>query len=261
MPPIITLITDFGNEDTYVGQMKGAMLSVCPQAQLVDLTHQIPPGDIRGAAVAWADAIPAFPESTIHLAVIDPGVGSSRRAVAVEIGPWKVVCPDNGLVTPLLKLEPQRRGVELNDSRWWRKPASHVFHGRDIFGPVAAAWAAGHDLSELGSLITDPMVTINDNDAIVAPDRIQGKVTSIDHFGNVITNIPGELLAGPFSAWTVHVRPHEIRGLSTHYGEQPRGSVLALIGSHGRLELAVNQGRAAEALDVSVGTAVILRRD
>src|SRR5262245_25392926 len=120
MPPIISLLTDFGSGDTYVGQMKGAILAVCPQAQLVDLTHDIPPGDIRAAAWAWADAVSAFPEGAIHVGVVDPGVGGARRAVAAEIGPWRFVCPDNGLTTLLAKRWPFRRAVELDDPRWFR---------------------------------------------------------------------------------------------------------------------------------------------
>jgi S-adenosylmethionine hydrolase len=257
MPPLITLLTDFGLQDSYLGQMKGAILSACPDAQLVDLTHQIAPGDILSAALVWADALPAFPDGTIHLAVVDPGVGSARKAIAAEIGPWKVVCPDNGLATYLLARHGAGWAVELNESRWWRNPVSPVFHGRDLFGPVAGAWAAGNDLSLLGSQLTEPLITLAIEQPKIVAGRIQGSVIHIDRFGNVVTNIADELLAEPRSAWRMEIGSRVVHGISSHYGERPPGEVLALIGSHGRLELAVNQGRAADVLEAGVGTKVV----
>jgi S-adenosylmethionine hydrolase len=260
MPPLISLLTDFGGSDTYVGQMKGAILSVCSDARLVDLTHEIPAGDIRAGAIAWADAVKVFPPGTVHLAVVDPGVGSARRAVAAEIGPWKFVCPDNGLATLLLQRYPLQRAAELNCARWWRSRVSAVFHGRDIFGPVAGHWACGRDLAELGSLIEGPLVSLDIEQPLVEPHRVTGRVQSIDRFGNLVTNISHELLAGPLARWNVRIGSERIEGLSRYYGEQPPGRLTALVGSHGRLEVAVAQGCAAAVLKATVGTPVIVER-
>lgn len=254
--PLITLLTDFGSHDTYVGQMKGAILSVCPDAQLVDLAHELAPGDIPAAAIAWADAVRAFPPGTIHLGVVDPGVGSERRGIAAEIGDWKFVCPDNGLLTMLRQTWPLLRAVELRNPQWWQRAVSPVFHGRDVFGPVAGHWAAGRDLLDFGPMIVDPLIQI----PIPVPETggrtVVGQVIAVDRFGNLRTNIVAARLIGPSEGWTFEIGPHTVRGLSRYFGEQPAGMPLALIGSHGFLEIAVNQGNAAQQWNAAVGTTV-----
>lgn len=257
--PLITLLTDFGHADTYVGQMKGAILSVCPRATLVDLCHEIPPGDIAAGAVAWGAAGAAFPPQTIHVGVVDPGVGTPRRAIAAEIGPWRFVCPDNGLLTSILKTWPMSRAVELTESRWWRPEVSPVFHGRDLFGPVAAHWAAGRDLTEFGPFI-DTLAELD----IASPQRDGGTVTgcvlTIDRFGNLRTNIPQAWLTEPVDQWRIEIGPEAIHGVSRCFGDRDPGTLAALIGSHGHLEIAVNRGHAADRLSASVGMSVRIRK-
>lgn len=258
-PPLITLLTDFGGSDTYVGQMKGAILSVCRQAHLVDLTHDIAPGDIAAAARAWADAVPVFPPGTIHLAVVDPGVGSVRRAIAAEIGDWRFVCPDNGLLTDLLRTFLLRRAVELRNSSFWRADVSPVFHGRDLFGPVAGHWAAGRDLTDLGLPIVEPLIQVTISVPVIQGETIVGTIIAVDRFGNLRTNIPADMVSGPRECWVVEVNSHTIRGLSRYFSEASAGRPLALIGSHGCLEIAVNQGSAAKLLQCSLGDDVRVR--
>lgn len=256
MPPLITLLTDFGTSDTYVGQMKGAILSICPSAHLVDLNHEITPGAIDAASRMWADAVGVFPAGTVHLGVVDPGVGSSRRAIAVECGPWRFVCPDNGLLSHILQNWPVQRAVALTDPRWWRNEVASVFHGRDIFGPVAAQWAHGTEITEFGPLISDALITLPTEQPVIDGSTIEGIVEQIDRFGNLITNLSGDLFADRSTAWSFRIGPHEVRGLSRFYGEQPSGIFLAIIGSHGRLELAVSQGDAAGRIGATMGTKV-----
>lgn len=259
-PPIVTLLTDFGVRDPYVGQVKGAILAVCPEARIVDLTHEIPPGDLLAAAIAWSDSVNAFPVGTIHLAVVDPGVGSSRRALAVEAGPCRCVCPDNGLITLLWQRGTPNRGVELTNSRYWRPEMSPVFHGRDLFAPVAAAWANGCELTEFGPWLTVPPVLLDLPTPLVEPDRIQGTVLQRDHFGNLRTNIdPAPLLAAP-ADWSVQIQGTTIQGINRCFSDVPRGGWVALQGSHGQLEIALNQGNAAQVLQVEVGTPVLVTR-
>lgn len=257
--PLVTLLTDFGSSDTYVGQMKGAILSCCRQAQLIDLTHDIPPGDIMAASLAWSDAVPAFPPETVHLAVVDPGVGGQRRAIAAEIGDWKFVCPDNGLITGVLQKWPLRRAVELQNPTFWRAAVSAVFHGRDLFGPVAGHWAAGRDLAEFGPPI-DQLIQL----ACPVPQShaqgVQGVILAVDRFGNLRTNIPVEMLSGAQADWIIEIPRQTIRGISRFFSEASPGMPLAIIGSHGCLEIAVNQGSAAERLQCAVGDEVRLQR-
>lgn len=258
--PLVTLLTDFGSRDTYVGQMKGAMLSVCTEARLVDLTQEIPPGDVLSGAVAWGDAVPAFPPQTVHLGVVDPGVGTARRAVAAEIGPWRFVCPDNGLLTVLLQAWPLVRAVELTERKWWRPDVSPVFHGRDLFGPVAAHWAAGRDLTEFGPPISEPLIQLDLEPPQVIGSKIQGTILTVDRFGNLRTNISADLLTGPPDRWVTTMEGQTIRGLSRCFGDREAGDFVSLIGSHGQLEIAVNQGNAAERLHAAVGTSVKVQR-
>ncbi len=259
-PPLITLLTDFGQSDTYVGQVKGAILSVCPEARLVDLTHEIAPGDLRSAAILWADAVRVFPAGTVHLAVVDPGVGSFRRAIAAEIGSWRFVCPDNGLATCLLQRWPLKRAIELTNRRWWRDEVSSVFHGRDIFGPIAGHWAGGRDISAFGPDIPGPLTTCALDEVQRDGRRLMGTVQSIDRFGNLITNLPADVFLEPHVDWLIQIGPHQIAGLSSYYSAQPPGTLMTVIGSHGRLEVAVNQGDAAQRLGADVGMSVTVER-
>lgn len=257
--PLITLLTDFGSRDTYVGQVKGVILSVCPHARLVDITQEIPLGDVWSGTIAWKDAIAAFPPQTVHLGVVDPGVGTSRRAIAAEIGPWRFVCPDNGLLTTLLQTWPLVHAVELTERKWWRPDVSPVFHGRDLFGPVAAHWAAGRELTEFGPPISEPLIQLELKPPDVNGSEIQGTILIVDRFGNLRTNIPANLLTGSPDRWVTTIEGQVIRGVSRCFGDQQVGALVALIGSHGHLEIAVNQGNAAQRLQAGVGTPVKLQ--
>lgn len=256
---IISLITDFGLADTYVGQMKAVILGTDHALQVVDLTHSIPPQDVAEAAFQLATAWTAFPEGTVHLAVVDPGVGTPRRPVAFRHHGHLFVMPDNGLATLVLGESQPDRLVVLDRPEIHRRGVSRTFHGRDIFAPAAAFLAAGRELDEVGSA-ADPatLVRLSIPPVEREGDWVRGPVVSIDHFGNCRTLIrPGDLLAPPEQ---VQVRCGRvvIRGIVPTYGSVPQGRTLALFGSHGGLEIAVRDGNAARAWEITRGTMVEL---
>jgi S-adenosylmethionine hydrolase len=257
--PCVTLLTDFGTRDTYVGQMKGAAISVNPLVQLVDLTHEVPPRQILRGAFIWSDAIAAFPVETIHVAVVDPGVGSERRLIAAEIGERRFVCPDNGLLSVILQQATLRRGVSLDDRRWWRSSVTNTFHGRDILSPVAAAWSLGHDLGEFGSPLSSPLITLPLAAVTRGRASLSGVIVDVDRFGNLITNIDEQNL--PQRAGSMHVELGLIRisGVSRCYADVSPGEPVALAGSSGRLEIAIRDGSAAEELQAGCGRSVVVR--
>lgn len=276
--PIITLITDFGETGSYVGVMKGVILSITPLAQLVDITHQINPQDIQQAASVLATVFPYFPSHTVHLVVVDPGVGGGRRPIAVETAHGRFVAPDNGVLTQVLLRAKQWQAVSLDDPAFWRAAPSHTFHGRDIFSPAAAHLAGGRGLLELGSPVEDP-VQLAPPQLEVTERFIRGRVVHIDHFGNVLTDITRlswladgtisfepldpRLEAQPplcFEAASARVSFgwHVIEGLQQTYGEVAAKRPLALISSSGELEIAVNQGSAQNELGAKIGDPVTL---
>ena len=257
--PCITFLTDFGTRDTYVGQMKGVALGINPNVRLIDLSHDVPPQQILQGAFAWNDAVAAFPSGTIHVGVVDPGVGSDRRLLAAEIGEHRFVCPDNGLLTVILQREHPHRIVRLDNPRWWRSPVSNTFHGRDILTPVAAAWSLGHDLAEFGSTLTTPLVTLPLADSVRGKSSLSGQVIDVDRFGNLITNI--ESTAWPVEAQTlqIDVGAFRIDGISRCYADAEPGEPLALTGSSGRLEIAIRDGNAADEFQAEFGHRVVVR--
>lgn len=251
---LITLLSDFGRSDIYVGVMKGVIATVNPALRVIDLTHQLPPQNILAAQFSLINAYPYFPAGTVHLAVVDPGVGGVRRAVAIERPDGFLVGPDNGLFTGLLDL-PGTRAVELTNRAYWRVPQpSATFHGRDIFAAVAAHLASGLSLLELGDpldpqqLVRLPLATCQPT-----PTGYLGCVQYIDHFGNLITNIPGA--AVETKSWSVRVEQRSIPGCRS-YSERAAGEALAVIGSHGWVELAVNGGNAQAQLGLGWGDPV-----
>jgi S-adenosylmethionine hydrolase len=266
MPPIITITTDFGLSDSYVAQMKGVILAISPEVRLVDVTHQVPRQDCVAASAILADVVGAFPPGTIHLVVVDPGVGTNRRAVAVEtneaidvLGP-RFVAPDNGVLTEVLQTHPIHRAVRLAEPRFWRPEISHTFHGRDLFAPVAAHWSRGVDLAEFGPPLEWPLIQLPADRPLVQNGEIRGRIVRTDSFGNLITNIEASRL--PESGrqrLIVELGTQRIVGLSRCYGEKATGELLALIGSSGRLEIAVCQGHAGEMLAAWSGDPVIVR--
>lgn len=261
MPPLITLLTDFGTQDSYVGIMKGVIAGLCPQAQVIDLTHDIPPQDIAAARFNVVNAYLYFPAATIHVVVVDPGVGSARRAIAVQTPHGRFVAPDNGVLSGVLDRyeSSQVQAATLTNVELWRTPLPSVtFHGRDIFAPVAAHWAAGHLLSSLGEFLTlDELVSFNLPKLRTTPTGIEGHVQYCDRFGNVITTIPATALTG--DDWCIQVGERAIAHQSA-YSNVPPGDLLALVGSHGWLEVAVNQGSAQALLGVAVGDPLQLVR-
>lgn len=255
---VIALLSDFGTTDGYAGIMHGVILRINPSAVVVDVCHDIPPQDIHAAAFVLSTVYPYFPADTIHVIVVDPGVGSERRALAVRTPRGIFVAPDNGVLSYVFAREPIDEIVHLTNAQYWLSPLSDTFHGRDLFAPVAAHLSLGVPLSKLGLAIQDP-VRFPVPKAIVQQDgTICGQVLHIDRFGNLITNIPHELLS-PNQAWRVHIAGHEVIGLSKAYAQAADGELLALIDSSGYLELAVRNGNAAAILQVNRGIGVIVR--
>jgi hypothetical protein len=258
--PTIAFLTDFGTRDHYVGAMKGAALTVCPDAILVDITHEIPPQDVLGGAVALAAAFRYFPPGTIFIAVVDPGVGSARRGIAAAAADYRFVAPDNGLLTLVFQQAPPDVVVVLANPDYARAEISRTFEGRDRFAPAAAWLAAGTALEELG-----PRVSSWESLAIPVAestrDALRGEVLVTDRFGNLITNIGGGLVTtfvGDEAA-TVAVGRHRARLVNT-YAEAEPGELCALIGSSDRLEIAVNAGNAAERTGAARGAGVVVTR-
>lgn len=252
--PVLTLLTDFGLQDTYVAQMHGVIAGIAPAARVIDLTHAIEPQNVMQGAVALVDAVAAFPDGTFHVVIVDPGVGSDRRAIAAEIGPWRFVGPDNGVFTGVLDRWPLHRAVSLTNPQFFRPEVSRTFHGRDIFVPVAAHWANGTPLESFGELVTDPLKRIDWPRPTVSPGQIEGEVMVVDHFGNLITNIQAmHLPAG--QTVEVQTQPFIIGPIVDCYADQP-GRLMALIGSSGRLEIARGNHSAAQTLQLGVGAKV-----
>ncbi len=258
MAGCITLLTDFGLQDVYVGVMKGVVLQINPTASLIDLTHQIPPQDILAARFQLLNAYPYFPDGTVHLVVVDPGVGSSRRAIALQTQRGFLVAPDNGVLSGVIADYATEliAAVELDNSCYWRtSQPSHTFHGRDIFAPAAAYLSQGIALENLGTAIALDSLQLRSLPNYQQTETgYQGVIQAIDQFGNLITNLPGKLVESTRS-WTVIVGDRTLAGQSTYAAVEP-GEFVALVGSHGWLEIAVNGGSAASDLNRSVGDSV-----
>ena len=263
---MITLLTDFGNSDAYVGIMKGAILSVDPSAVIVDLTHDIAPQDIAGAAYCIDSAYKYFPPGSIHVVVVDPGVGSHRAIIAVSAGGHVFLAPDNGVLSRILSSgQPKTITVVENDT-YFRKPVSQTFHGRDIFAPVAGHLNNGLPVDRLGPEVTaDQLMHLDLPKPYVSKSReIKGQVIRIDRFGNLITNIDHQLIRAAFDAVNAHelnvsIGAHHISGLSASYQEAGSQSLLALIGSTGFMEIAVSGGRASEFCGAGQGAIVLIQ--
>lgn len=261
--PIITLTTDFGQGSPYVAAMKAVILGVNPEAQIVDLTHLVKPQDIREAAIILADVTPLFPTGSIHIAVVDPGVGSARAILYAEVGDQRYICPDNGLLSRLAKPELPPKLVAITNQQWFRQPISRTFHGRDIMAPAAAHLSLGLDPSKLGPPQTG-LVQLEwpgagkVADSTGGSQRIEGVVESIDSYGNLGTNISREMLADAPTDDTVVITcdEHETRGIFGAYADQPAMTLIALIGSNDRLELAIVDDNAQIMLGVQVGAKV-----
>ncbi|HNO32572.1 MAG TPA: SAM-dependent chlorinase/fluorinase [Anaerolineales bacterium] len=258
MMRIITLLTDFGIDHEFVGIMKGVICAIAPDVQLVDLTHRIPPQSVRDGAMSLWRAYPFFPNGTIHLFVVDPGVGTKRRPLAAKIGGQYFVGPDNGLLTPIME-DAQRDNqpmefVQLQDPKYWLKKVSHTFHGRDIFSPVVAHLANGVSLSEFGSFFTDP-VRVEMPKPIRTDAGWQAHISAIDAFGNLTLDLPAAALQNRTG---VLFRLHgvEVVGVVESYGHRSPGELVAVVDSEDFLELAEVNGNAARRLNAKTGDVV-----
>jgi S-adenosyl-L-methionine hydrolase (adenosine-forming) len=262
---IITLITDFGMSDPYVAMMKGVILSINPAAIVVDVTHQIGSGFITQAARIISETFPFFPRSTVHVAVVDPGVGTARRLIALSAEGHFFVGPDNGIFWPVMERRGAEKIIHLTESRFFLPYTSHTFHGRDVFAPVAGHISLGVGLEEMGTTITDPTPL-----SLPLPyskeNILYGQVIHVDNFGNLVTNIGDDELRKFLESGRPHIHVGRllVYGLNDIYADVDRGQPLALINSSRLLEIAVNMGRACEYVGVPneniVGTTVMVRK-
>lgn len=255
---MITLLTDFGLQDTYVGVMKGIIKSINPEVEIVDLTHNIPPQNIVAASFALASVVDFFPHDTIHLAIVDPTVGSQRKIVAIAFKNFYLICPNNGIITGVLnKHEPQQVYELTNSNYWLNDNPSNTFHGRDIFAPMTAYLSKGISLDRLGTQISDKDLVLLDNVyPLIKDNEIIGSIQYIDIYGNLITNIPNSLLEN--KSWYIQEKEQKIYPYLT-YSNVKKGELIALFGSHGYIEISVNQGNAHKVLNKQYHDPIILK--
>lgn len=260
---IVTLITDFGREDEYVGVLKGVMLCHCPHVEMVDISHDIPPQNIFAAGRLLSRSYNYFPRDTVHLAIVDPGVGSQRRLLAIKTSQYTFVGPDNGLFTPILKEETILDIRELTEKSYFLKYVSTTFHGRDIMAPVAAHLAAGLAIEKTGDRVDfGSCITLPGPFAKTTGDRLSGTVVSIDHFGNLCTNISREDIVN-FSGQDnieIQIGKYRIDSILNSYNEGEREIPIAVYDSHNFLEITVNSGNAGKLLAISTGEAVTVTK-
>jgi S-adenosyl-L-methionine hydrolase (adenosine-forming) len=258
--PIITLLTDFGLEDTYVASMKGVILDICSDARLVDISHLVPPQDVRAGAFLLLSAYRDFPAGTIHLAVIDPGVGTDRRGLVIRADGYFFVGPDNGLFSLALRETSGWEAFSLERPAYWRAIISKTFHGRDIFAPIAAHLAMGVPAEALGPTCIPQMAswanTVHKN------EELGGEIIHIDHFGNAVTNVSRAVLERFVSGSQAAVRIGRltISAIVETYGDEETGTPIALIGSSNFLEIAITQGNAAKTCGLRRGDPVRIAR-
>lgn len=264
---IVTLTTDFGSADSYVGIMKGVILAIAPDVRLVDITHHVSPQQIHQAAYMVQTFYEYFPTGTVHLVIVDPGVGSDRAPIVIETPQGWFVAPDNGVLTYIWRDAIERWGPErcharlLSERRYWRSDISSTFHGRDIFSPVAAHLARGVPTDMLGPRLPAPVEASLEQPGPHRCGGLVGRIIHIDHFGNCITNItPRHLEEGGLGrGLAVEIIGQRIEGLSRTYSDAQLGTLLTLIGSSGRLEISVRNGSAAQTLGVGIGDTVRVR--
>lgn len=257
---IITLLTDFGTADYFVGAMKGVILSVNPEARVADISHDIPPQDIEAAAFNLLCCYKNFPAGTIHVAVVDPGVGSERKPIAIECAQQFFVGPDNGLFSWICEREETWRAFQLSNDRFFRRPVSNTFHGRDIFAPIAAELSKGLELNELGEAV-DEIVRLEPLEPKRLDDgRIEGRVIHVDRFGNCITNLrPARLSSSSeASSWKLTIKDREIGSFVKFFAEDLEADIFCIMGSAGFLEIAARNRSAAQLLNLKRNEPLLL---
>lgn len=266
--PVISLTTDFGLCDEYAGVMKGVMLSIAPDVRIVDICHHIEPHDIFGAAAMVRASYRFFPPETVHVVVVDPGVGTGRDIIAFRMNGHMFLAPDNGLAAMLTEGQGVTHLTRVDNSRYYLDDVSTTFHGRDIFAPVAAHLSGRGFPEDLGTglQVSELVRAVDDRDRVVtACGQIEGKIIRVDHFGNLITNIDSELIRTEFkltelSELEVSVGTYQIQGITRTYGSVAGNTLIALTGSRGNLEVAVNCGNASQVTGLSTGASVIVKR-
>ncbi len=255
---IVTLTTDFGTSDHFVGAMKGVILSICPAAEIVDITHEIAPFEVTEAAFLISEAYPTFPKKAIHVVVVDPGVGTSRRPILVEAAGQFFIAPDNGVLAMVYSRTPHKARV-ITSERYFRKPVSRTFHGRDIFAPAAAHLAKGVPPARFGKLIDDHLKLAFDKPARTGKRIWTGTILKADRFGNLITNF--HVADHPeiqTRAFEMQAGVQRITRLALTYAEAHAGELFLIVGSTGYYEVAANQASAARLLGCGVGAPVEL---
>ena len=258
---ILTLLTDFGTQDGFIGVMKGVIWKIAPNIKIADISHQIQPQNVHQAGITLERVFPYFEDGTVHVAVVDPGVGTRRKAIAVQIGAQFCVAPDNGLLTLILQRAKDKhlplKIVSLDNANYWLHDITSTFHGRDIFAPVAAHLADGVPLEKLGTLINNP-VLLDFPKAEKTEHGWMAKITLIDHFGNLRTNLLADEID---SGVNIFVLGEVIAQISTSYGHHAVGDLVAVVDSGGYLEIAVVNGSAQKRLDAKVGDIVKVRNN
>ena len=258
--PIITFTSDFGRREHYVGAVHGAILCICPRARIVDISHELTPHGILEGAFALLGAYSYYPANTVHLAVIDPGVGSMRRGIIVCTDRYRLVGPDNGIFSLIYQREKVRKVISIESEAYFRKPVSPTFHGRDIFGPVAAWLACGTDVSEFGPELQDYRRIALPSPRKLGETRLEGAILEIDRFGNAITNVSPEdirsALPGGAQPRSFFVGGQEITAHYRYYAEAEGDEVFFLLGSSGYYEIATRGKSAARLLNVARGAKV-----
>ena len=251
--PILTLTTDFGLADHYVGAMKGVILGICPQAQVVDISHDVRPFSIPDGAYLIAQAFRYFPKDTVHVVVVDPGVGTSRRPILLEAAGQYFIAPDNGVLSLIYSAEKHKIRLIANE-RYFRHPVSRTFHGRDIFSPVAAHVAAGVPTSRIGKRIHDYLKPSFGKPTRTGKRTWSGQILRIDRFGNIVTNFhTNDFPNFEQRDFSLAIGPVEINVLAQNYTECGPGELFVIFGSSGYLEVSLNQGSAAEKIRCATG--------
>ncbi|HHT9120679.1 MAG TPA: SAM hydrolase/SAM-dependent halogenase family protein [Candidatus Hypogeohydataceae bacterium YC41] len=257
---VIALLTDFGLEDPYVGQMKAVIVGINPQVQVIDISHYIPPQDIQEGAFVLYSAYRYFPEGTVFVAVVDPGVGTRRRIICVRTNQHTFLAPDNGLLSFITAREKVHLAVEVTNSRYFLPQVSSTFHGRDIFAPVAAHLSKGLNPTKLGGQIDDLHTFPTPGQIIKEKGLLEAEIIHIDRFGNLITTVEHTWAEVLYSRLiSISIKDREITRISRIYQEGQAGELLALFGSSGHLEISVNMGNAREVLGCTRGDKVIVQ--